>query len=423
MPPSRSIDVSDALGLPGVLAVVTAADLDLAPLAPSVPTIHADDGAPVLATDRVRFVGEPVAVVLTERPEQGADAAESVWVDYDPLPAVVDPEAAATDEVVLHPAAGTNVACALPADARRRPVRGLRGRRHPADPQPAGGGGARSRGGRRRRCGTEDGRLHAFVSTQNAHGVATPCAGAYGLDAAAVRVVAPDVGGGFGPKIGAHPEDLLLPWLARHVGRPVRWTETRSENLVGQVHGRAQVQIVELGGRRDGTVGAYRLTVLQDCGAYPVIGAFLPFFTRMMAAGTYAISKIECHISSVVTNTTPIGRLPGRRSTRGRRRRSSGRWTSSPPRSAWIPPRCGAATSSLRSRNRTPPPSAPSTTAATTRPPSTRPSTRPATKGCGPSRPGAGRRPTRCALGIGVASYVEITAGPSTGDEYAKVGS
>jgi len=90
--------------------------------------------------------------------------------------------------------------------------------------------------------------------------------GVYGLDKAQVHVIAPDVGGGFGAKIGCYPEELLLGWLARQVGRPVRWAETRSENMVGLGHGRAQHQTIEIGGRRDGTVEAYRLTVLQDAG-------------------------------------------------------------------------------------------------------------------------------------------------------------
>src|SRR5215207_9344263 len=104
------VDATDALRLPGVVAVVTAADLDLPPLPPAVPMLNAAMLRPFLATDRVRFVGEPVAVVLTELPEQGADAAEAVWVDVDPLAAVVDAEAAAADEVLLHPGAGTNLA-------------------------------------------------------------------------------------------------------------------------------------------------------------------------------------------------------------------------------------------------------------------------------------------------------------------------
>jgi carbon-monoxide dehydrogenase large subunit len=414
-----SIDASDALAQPGVVAVVTGAELDLPPLSPSVPMIDQAMVRPFLATDRVRFVGEPVAAVLTETPEQGVDAAEAVWVDYVELRCVVDPEEAASDVVVLHPEAGTNLALEFDHGRDEALFDGcevvvtekIRNQRVAAVPLEGRAGAAAWAG---------DGRLHAFVSTQNAHGVRDALVGIYGLDAGSVRVVAPDVGGGFGPKIGASPEELLLPWLARHVRRPVRWVETRSENLVGMAQGRAQVQIIELGGRRDGTIEAYRLSVLQDAGAYPAIGAFLPFFTRMMASGTYAIPKIECSTTSVVTNTTPIGAYRG-----------AGR----PEATAAIEraidlfaARIGMDPAEVRRRNLIRRFDAPFNTAVDT------------TYDCGDYAAGldaalqaAGYEGLRAeqvrrravadpvALGIGVSCYVEITAGPFGGDEYARV--
>src|SRR6202044_3972898 len=131
------------------------------------------------------------------------------------------------------------------------------------------------------------------------HGAKAELARVYGLEAEQVRVIAPDVGGGFGAKIGLYAEDLLLPWLARASGRPVRWTETRSESMVSLGHGRAQIQDITIGGSRDGKVGAYRLEVIQDGGAYPSIGSFLPFLTRVMASGTYNIPKVEFSARSV----------------------------------------------------------------------------------------------------------------------------
>jgi aerobic carbon-monoxide dehydrogenase large subunit len=151
----------------------------------------------------------------------------------------------------------------------------------------------------------EDGRLTQWASNQAPHGAKAAIAGLYGLDADVVRVIAPDVGGGFGAKIGLYAEDLVLPWLARATGRPVRWTETRSESMLGLGHGRAQVQDIAIGGTRDGKVLAYRLEVVQDSGAYPSLGAFLPFLTRVMLSGTYDIPKVEFSSASVVTNTTP----------------------------------------------------------------------------------------------------------------------
>ena len=128
----------------------------------------------------------------------------------------------------------------------------------------------------------------------------------YGLDPGQVRVITPDVGGGFGAKGFPYPEELLCPWLARRLGRPVRWFETRSESMLGLGHGRGQVQDVTIGGTRDGYVLAYRLEVLQDTGAYPRISGILPFLTRMMLTGTYDIPQAECVARSVVTNTVPM---------------------------------------------------------------------------------------------------------------------
>ena len=130
---------------------------------------------------------------------------------------------------------------------------------------------------------------------------------ANGVDAADVRVITPDVGGGFGAKIGSYPEELLLGPIAKQIGRPVRWRETRSESMMALGHGRAQVQYVTLGGSRDGKVTHYQLHAIQDCGGFVEIGTILaPFMTRPMSSGVYAIPNIEVRTTSVVTNTTPI---------------------------------------------------------------------------------------------------------------------
>ncbi len=298
-----SIEVDEARTAPGVVGVFTAADVDLADLPPGSPMFNAGMTRPLLARDKVRFVGEPIAVILSERPEQGADAAELVWADYEPLPAVVHPAAASTDAVLLHEAAGTNVVVDLTFGRSDDLFDGCEvvvtqdvlNQRVAAVPLES----------RAAAAAWVDGRLVQWSSTQHAHGVRDALAGVYGLDKAQVRVIAPDVGGGFGAKIGCYQEELLLGWLAQQAGRPVRWSETRSENMVGLGHGRAQHQTVEIGGRRDGTVEAYRLTVLQDGGAYAEIGSILPYLTRMMAQGTYAIPKVEFNSRSVTTNTTP----------------------------------------------------------------------------------------------------------------------
>ena len=191
----------------------------------------------------------------------------------------------------------------------------------------------------------DDGRLTLWLSTQTPHQDRDGLAMSLGLDPADVRVVAPDVGGGFGAKMLA-VEEILVSWLARRTERPVRWTETRSENMVAMTHGRAAVLDFTIGGSADGTVEAYRLRILQDVGAYPRIAAVLPGFTTLMASGVYAIPKIETEFNVRRHEHDPHRPLPRRRAGPRRRRRSSGRWTSSPPRSGSTPPRCGGAISS-----------------------------------------------------------------------------
>jgi carbon-monoxide dehydrogenase large subunit len=298
----RSVDVEEARRAPGVVAVLTSADLDIPAQAPELPMVTTEMARPVLATGTVRFVGEPVAAVAADSLVAATDAAELVAIDYDPLPVVVDVEQSARDEVLLFPEVGTNVAMRLPFppsddlfDGCEVVVTGrFRNQRvAPAPMEPRATAALWS-----------EGRLTVWSSTQQPHGTATGIRAALGLPDAQVRVIAPDVGGGFGAKDGKYPEDLVVAWLARRLERPVRWRETRSENLVGMGHGRGQLQEVRIGGSREGEIQALRIDVLQDCGAYPSLGAFLPFLTRIMAAGVYAIPRVECVSRSVVTNTT-----------------------------------------------------------------------------------------------------------------------
>jgi aerobic carbon-monoxide dehydrogenase large subunit len=305
------VDATAAREAPGVVAVITADEMDLSPTKhfPAVPDAMA---RPWLAKDTVRFVGEPVAAVLTEQAYQGEDAAELVEVDYDPLPAVISLKEAAKDEVLLFPDAGTNLAVAFGgedefgadtfADCEVVVTQELVNQRVAAAPLEVRGAAA---------VWGEDGRVTLFASTQNAQQTRAEVAGWLGVDAAQVHVITPDVGGGFGAKIGADPEFALVAWLARHAGRPVRWNESRSENMTGMLQGRAQLQTITIGGSRDGKVKAYRLDVLADAGAYPRIGVALPTFTRMMASGVYDIPTVESRARVLVTNTTSTGAYRG----------------------------------------------------------------------------------------------------------------
>jgi aerobic carbon-monoxide dehydrogenase large subunit len=310
-----SIDTEAARQGDGVVAVFTGADLAAAgvqPIKPPMPTMNQAMLQPLLATDTVRFVGEPVAVVVTEHPYQGEDAIELVDVDYDFLPAVVDMnDALAATDGFLFPEAGTNVvvtfgdASAVDPDLFKdcevvasEVIQNRRVAPAPMETRAAAATWA-------------DGRLTAWIPNQGAQGAKAALAGMLGLQPDEVRVITPDVGGAFGAKFGADPEHAVTCWISRELGRPARWSETRNENLVAMVHGRAQQHKVTIGGRRDGTVLAYRIEILQDSGAYPKFGAFLPSLTILMAPGPYNIPRAEAVATSVMTNTTPVGAYRG----------------------------------------------------------------------------------------------------------------
>ncbi len=301
-----SIDTSEAASLPGVLGIFTAADLGLQP---TPATFNPMVARTLLASDKVRYVGEPVVAVVHERPDQGEDIAEAVIIDYDVLPAHTDIEQALASDVLIYETAGSNAvfdttALGMPDNTGDALFEGcevvVKGRfvNQRVAPCPLEVRGAA--------VAWVDGRLHQWLSTQHAQAARDAIATANGLEADQVRVITPDVGGGFGAKIGAYPEELLLGRLAKEVGRPLRWRETRSESMVAMGHGRAQVQYVTIGGTRDGIVQAYQMHVLQDAGAWVDMGTILaPFMTRPMASGVYAIPKIEVRTTSVLTNTTP----------------------------------------------------------------------------------------------------------------------
>lgn len=303
-----SIDTDEARRATGVAGVFTANDLHglrEPGTSADFPDASPDPMArPWLAADVVRFVGDPIAAVVTERADQSEDAAELVFADFDPLDAVVDPELAATDARLLFPAKGTNTANELAFGHDDDLFEGcevvvthrILNQRLAACPLEV-----------RAAAAVWDGdHLTMWCSTQSAHGIKKNLAQAFDLPEAHVRVIAPDVGGGFGAKINLGREEVLVAWTARELGRPARWVETRSESMVALPHGRGQVNTIEIGGTRDGSIDAYRLTVVQDAGAYPGVGAFLPYMTRAMAQGVYDIARVECNSIAVVTNTTTI---------------------------------------------------------------------------------------------------------------------
>jgi aerobic carbon-monoxide dehydrogenase large subunit len=305
-----AIDVSATLSAPGVIAAYTGADL--ADLPAVTPGLNKQMVRAILPADKVRYVGEPVAIVVTEQAYQGEDALELVDVDYDPLPAVVDFAEALAGDVLLYEEAGTNVAGTFgDPDALDQNLfdecevvttRTIQNQR--VAPAPMESRAAAAAWG-------EDGRVTAWIPNQAAQGCQGSLARQLGIKPEEVHIITPDVGGAFGAKFGADPEAVMVAWVARQLGRPARWTETRYENLVGMTHGRAQQQTVTIGGKRDGTVLAYRLEVLQDSGAHVRIGAVLPSLTLLMTPGPYEIPRAESVATSIVTSTTPIGAYRG----------------------------------------------------------------------------------------------------------------
>jgi len=296
------IDISEAESMPGVVAVHTHATMELPPVQGFVMMPPAFNRPP-LADGVVRFVGDIVAAVFAETRAQAVDAAEMVIVDYDPLPVVVDPEAALEDGApILFPDHGSNLAIEFNFGEDPEILDGsdvvVQGRfvnqKVAVVPMEANGIVVEP--------GPDD-TLTLTVPTQAPFGVRDPLAGALGLDPEKVRVVAPQVGGGFGAKTGAYVEFVIAVVGAQRLGRPVKWTETRSENMVAMNHGRGQIQHIEMGLKSDGTIVALRGNVVCDAGAYPAIGGFLPFLTRMMAQGVYEIPKVQLNTVSAATNT------------------------------------------------------------------------------------------------------------------------
>jgi carbon-monoxide dehydrogenase large subunit len=304
-----SIDTSEAAAMPGVVDVVTAADVDLGPMPGSPPNYPQGTERPLLAGDRVRFVGETVAVVVAETAAQAADAAEAVVVEYEPLPAVVRLEEAEGNDVLLFPDVGTNVmvaesmgdevdfsGCEIVVEAEFVNQR--------LAPCPLETRTAAS-------LWTDDGRLVHYASCQGVHPLQRGLSVYYGVELDQVRVLTSDVGGSFGAKARFYPEELTLPLLARRTGRPVRWTPTRSADMVGLGHSRAQRHTVRIGGMRDGTITAWEVHVLGDCGAYPVAGPALARNACMVLPGPFRVPNHRWSYSTVVTNTTPTAAYRG----------------------------------------------------------------------------------------------------------------
>jgi aerobic carbon-monoxide dehydrogenase large subunit len=304
-----SIDVRAALRAPGVLGVWTAHDFADHP---DLPQGLEGFERPVLARDKVRWAGEPVAVIVAEDRYLAADAADLVEIDYEPLPAVTDADVAAgADAPKLFEHHGSNVVLAVPtnddlereiARADQRASLRLRNNRCSAVPiEPMSVLADWAPGG-----------LTVWASVQAPHHLRNQLAAWLDVPQHDCRVIAPDVGGGFGSKIVWYPELFVAPLLSRWLRRPVKCVQTRSQAMAQMTHGRDQIHDIEVGFDDDGTLRAIRLVVTQNLGAFPdPTGMGLAVLTTWMAAGCYRVPEVSVSFRNVVTNTTPVAAYRG----------------------------------------------------------------------------------------------------------------
>ena len=320
----RGIDTAAAAKRPGVFRVVTGHEIRTlcAPVPLEGASAEGGGGAGggsigrrhyPLSVDRVRHVGEAVAAVIATSDAVAADAAADVVVDWEPLPAVAEPFAAmAKGAPRLHEDAPENVEHRNTIKAgdpdgvftrARRVVKQrmvsqrlcgvpIESRATLAAPDPATGG------------------LTVWATTQAPHGLRNDLATVLGMPQNMIRVIAPEVGGGFGVKFGCYPEDATLAALARLYRLPLRWSETRTEHMLATTHGRAQVADLEAAVEEDGTITALRMRVTADIGAYPIF-TFIPDLTLMMGVGVYKVAHVDLPATCVFTNSTPVAAYRG----------------------------------------------------------------------------------------------------------------
>ena len=316
------IDATAALRVPGVKQVVTGEEIRT--LAKALPPASASaeggasTGAPgrqhwALSTDVVRHAGEAVAAVIADSDYAAHDGAEAVEVDWQPLPAVTDIwKAMEPGAPQIHADAPSNV-------EHKNQITG-------GDVDAAFGRAkrvVRQRIVSQRLCGVSletracvaapegiNGGIVVYATHQAPHNLRADLAGVLGMDANLIRVVNPDMGGGFGVKFGCYPEDVVLAALARKLRRPLKWVETRVEHMLATTHGRDQVADLEAAVEDDGTVTAFRMKVTANIGAYPVF-TFIPDLTLFMGVGVYKFTDVDVSSTCVFTNTTTVAAYRG----------------------------------------------------------------------------------------------------------------
>ena len=323
----KSIDIKAAAAMDGVEAVYTGADI--AKILPPMPIGTPFPSPPhhAVATDTVRYAGEPVAVVIASDRYVARDAVDAIAVTYDPLPAVVDPELAMTGKpTVIHPDFPNNLAVALvpsgtgvapdfsvvdntavdKAFADAEVVISQRMMNHRLVPNAMEPRGVIAH--------WEPGKdaMTIWSSTQNPHILKTMIAALNGLGQHQVRAIAPEVGGGFGAKINIYGEEYVASALSKQLGLPIKWIEDRSEAFVATTHGRDIIGYIDIAARKDGKVLGLKMRLIADIGAYNMLlTAAVPTLTMLMANGTYDIPAIRTTLTEVFTNKTPTDAYRG----------------------------------------------------------------------------------------------------------------
>jgi carbon-monoxide dehydrogenase large subunit len=313
----RSINVDKAKALPGIVAVMTGADLQgkNVPCGWTLPDMKVAPH-PALAVGKVRYTGDAVAVVVAEERYLARDALDLIEVDYEPLPVVVDAEKAIQvgapqlhDEVpnnttFVWKVAGGDVDKAFREAEVVVKQRIVNQRLIPNAIEPRGMVAQYNPGG---------GDLTLWTATQIPHLVRLLLSMVIGIPEQKVRVIAPEVGGGFGSKLYLYPEEVIVATLSKAIGRPVKWIEERRENYVATTHGRDHVQYVEVAAKRDGTITGLRVKCIANMGAY--LSTFAPgiptILFGLMLAGNYCIPNISCEVTGVHTNTTLVDAYRG----------------------------------------------------------------------------------------------------------------
>ena len=322
----KRIDTAKAKAAPGVLAVLTGADVAADKLGGFAPPMPEDMGGPkgfrtlraILEAGKVRAVGDRVAFVVAETPTQARDAAELIEIDYEPLPAVVAVEDAVKpgapavwDEapnniaftLMMGNKEATDAAFAKPAHIVSLKLQNTRVTANSIEPRAAIG-----------QYHPDSDSYTLYSTSQNPHGTRSAVAGqVLKIPETKLRVISPDVGGGFGMKFGGYPEDALVVWASRRVGgRPVRWVSTRSEGLLGDTQGRDQIVTGELALDDRGKILGLRVNALHAMGSH-VFGAavVVPLYALRLAPGVYRIPAVHAVGRAVFTNTVPLAPYRG----------------------------------------------------------------------------------------------------------------